>query len=175
MPAISGKIIYQTKTFSVVTLTHRPHIPRQDGGHIMICATEKYFPDRTALSPKEATELMRLSMMAAEAFQSGMVDRGVNVERINFQENGNWAFLHDKPPVFHLHLYGRTKNAKSQTWGEALYFPDPHDPRYEQFEPLNDDDCEMIRSKLHDLAHEPRFSDEAWGLKTTQTVKVKRI
>ena len=47
MPAIHGKILYQTKTFSVVTPEARPHIPRSEGGHLMICATEKYFPDRT--------------------------------------------------------------------------------------------------------------------------------
>ena len=174
MPAISGTIIYQTKTFSVVTLEHRPHIPRQDGGHIMICATEKYFPDRTALSPREAVELMRLSMMAAEAYPAAMELQGVEIERINFQENGNWALLHDKPPVFHLHLYGRTRRSQTQTWGEALYFPDPHDPRYARFEPLTKEDCEAIREKLEALAKEPRYSDEMWGLKENVTVKVKK-
>ena len=165
MPAIHGKILYQTKTFSVVTPEARPHIPRSEGGHLMICATEKYFPDRTAFSPAEAIEMMRLSMLTAEAFPAAMEERGIQIDRINFQENGNWAFLHkDKPPVFHLHLYARKIGSTSQTWGEALYFPDPHDPRYESFEPLNDGDCAAITAKLEELAKLPRYAECAWGL-----------
>lgn len=164
MPAIHGKILYQTKTFSVVTPEARPHIPRSEGGHLMICATEKYFPDRTAFSPAEAIEMMRLSMLTAEAFPAAMAERGVPFDRINFQENGNWAFLKGKPPVFHLHLYARKIGSTSQTWGEALYFPDPNDPRYGSFEPLNEGDCAAITAKLEELAKLPRYAESAWGL-----------
>lgn len=164
MPAINGRILYQTRTFSVVTPLAKPHIPREEGGHLMICATEKYFPDRTAFSPAEAIEMMRLSVLTAEAFPAAMAERGITIDRINFQENGNWAFLREKPPVFHLHLYARKIGSKSQTWGEALFFPDPHDPRYESFAPLTEEDCAAITAKMDELAKLPRFAESAWGL-----------
>lgn len=164
MPAINGRVLYQTKTFSVVTPLTKPHIPREEGGHLMICATEKYFPDRTAFSPEEAVELMRLSMLTAEAFPAAMAERGVAIDRINFQENGNWALLSGRPPVFHLHLYARQIGSRSQIWGEALFFPDPHDPRYESFAPLTEEDCAAITAKMEALAALPRYSERAWRL-----------
>ena len=36
---------------------------------------------------------MRLSMLISEAMIEGMKNRGINIERINYQDNGNWAYL----------------------------------------------------------------------------------
>ena len=170
---MKGITIWETENFVFYAPTHA-HIPREDGGHLCVTSREKYFASRADFTPKEATEVMRLTMLAGEAMVAGMKERGVEIGRINYQENGNWALLHDKPPVFHLHLYGRTRRSQSQTWGEALYFPDPHDPRYAGFEPLTSEDCETIRQMLETLAQEPRYSDEVWGLKENVTVKVKK-
>ena len=45
-----------------------------------------------------------------------MKNRGINIERINYQDNGNWAYLKGTKPMFHIHLYGRTKESKVQIW-----------------------------------------------------------
>jgi diadenosine tetraphosphate (Ap4A) HIT family hydrolase len=69
-------------------------------------------------------------MIAGEAMKTALNKRGVDIERINYQENGNWL------PQFHLHLYGRARSSKIQEYGWALHFP--KDPSfYEKNEPFD--------------------------------------
>ena len=81
--------IYQTKNF-IVESAEAPHVTRADGGHIRILPKEKV-SDRTKLSPQLAIELMRLTMVAGEAMTTVMNKRGVDIGRINYQDNGNWT------------------------------------------------------------------------------------
>lgn len=156
------KIIYETENF--ILYTHgSPHIPREDGGHI--CITAKVpVNDRTEFSPAMAKEFVRLSMMAGEAFVKGMALGGVNIARINYQENGNWAFRKQKPykPFFHLHLYGRTEDSKTQEWGEALNFPDPDTGFYDGMTPLTDDDIANIAKCMDILSKTDRYDPKNW-------------
>lgn len=68
-------------------MPYKTHISREDRGHIWIRAKEKYFASRLELSPAEAIEVMRLSMLISEAMIEGMKNRGINIERINYQDN----------------------------------------------------------------------------------------
>lgn len=108
---------------------------------------------------------MRLTMLASEAMIKGMKNRGINIERINYQENGNWAFLNNTKPVFHIHLYGRTKESKTQKWGQALYFPDPKDSFYDNIVPFTDEDIEEIQKQIKLLDNEDKYKLENWNLK----------
>ena len=63
--------IYETETF-MACVPKVPHISREDGGHIWIRSKEKYFASRLDLSPKEAIEVMRLTMLVSEAMIKGM-------------------------------------------------------------------------------------------------------
>ena len=138
-------VVYETETFKL-GCPAQPHIPRADGGHLYIRSKEKYFSDRTDFSPREAIEAMRLSVMAGEAMTAAMKKRGVDIARINYQENGNWAFRNggSYAPYFHLHIYGRTVDSKTQVWGEALYFPDPDTGFYDHFTGLTEADVEAF-------------------------------
>ncbi|MFQ5950096.1 MAG: hypothetical protein ACE5J1_05355, partial [Nitrospiria bacterium] len=75
----------------------------------------------------------------------GLNNRTISVERINFQDNGNWAIGERKEPKFHLHLYGRSKDSVHQKRGEALVIPERRTKFYEKLEPLNEAD---IKAKL---------------------------
>lgn len=161
---LDDKIIYETKNF-IACVPKVPHIPREDGGHIWIRSKEKYFCSRLYLDPKEAIEVMRLTMLISEAMINGMKNRNVNIERINYQENGNWAYLKGKNPVFHIHLYGRTKNSKTQTWGEALVFPNKDTGFYDDFEPLNIDDINEIKRQIVILEKNEKYNLKSWNLK----------
>lgn len=83
--------IYQTKNF-IVESVDRPHVTRLDGGHLKIYPKERV-RDRTCLSPRLAIELMRLTMLVGEAMSIGLNNRGIDVGRINYQDNGNWSVL----------------------------------------------------------------------------------
>ena len=158
---MKDKIIYQTENF-IVCVPNRVHISREDGGHIWIRAKEKYFSCRLELSPNEAIEVMRLSMLISEAMIVGMKNRGINIERINYQDNGNWAYLKGTKPIFHIHLYGRTKESKVQKWGEALKFPNPNESFYNSFKPFNDDDIEEIKKQIYFLENTEKYKLENW-------------
>ncbi len=159
----NDKVIYETENF-VVAVPKVPHIPRIDGGHLWIRAKKKYFSSRIELEPKLAIEVMRLTMLLGEAMQKGMKNRGINVERINYQENGNWAYQKGMNPEFHIHLYGRTKDSKTQTWGEALIFPNKSTGFYDNFERFNNEDIEEIKRQIDLLEKEDKYNLVNWRL-----------
>ena len=159
----NDEVIYETENF-VVAVPKVPHIPRLDGGHLWIRGKEKYFESRTELSPKQAIEVMRLTMLLGKAMKNAMKNRGINIERINYQENGNWAYQKGEKPVFHIHLYGRTQESVTQTWGEALVFPNKSTGFYDDFERLNKEDIEEIRKQISMLEKSKKYNITNWTL-----------
>ena len=157
------EVIYETENF-VVAVPKVPHIPRTDGGHLWIRSKEKYFSSRIELEPKLAIEVMRLTMLIGEAMEKAMKNRNINVERINYQENGNWAYQKGMNPEFHIHLYGRTKDSTTQTWGEALVFPNKSTGFYDNFEKFNNEDIEEIKRQITILEQDGKFIKENWSL-----------
>ena len=136
-------LIYSSKYFNVVTL-NKPHIARMDGGHLVIFP-KREVEDRTQLTREESQELMKLSITFGKAMKHALNQNGVDVARINYQENGNWH------PRMHLHLYGRAKSAKIQKFGEALCFPKPETGFYDKNKPLIDDDINKIKEKAKNI------------------------
>ena len=77
-----------------------------------------------------------------------MNNRGVPVVRINFHDMGSWAYKKNEQPYFHLHVYGRAENAKTQIWPESLQLPDRATGFYDTFEPLNEEDILEIQKQI---------------------------
>ena len=159
----NDEVIYETENF-VVAVPKVPHIPRTDGGHLWIRGKEEYFESRTELNPRQAIEVMRLTMLLGDAIQIGMRNRGINIDRINYQENGNWAYQKGMKPEFHIHLYGRTKDSKTQIWGEALHFPNKETGFYDDFEKFNEKDIEEITKQIGLLEKNEKYSVVNWNL-----------
>ena len=103
-------------------------------------------------------------MLLGEAMEKGMKNRGINIERINYQENGNWAYQKGMNPEFHIHLYGRTKDSTTQTWGEALIFPNKSTGFYDKFERFNNEDIEEIKRQIDLLEKEDKYNLVNWRL-----------
>jgi hypothetical protein len=116
------------------------------------------------LSPKLAIELMRLTMLTGEAMTIGMNNRGIDIGRINYQDNGNWGVFLPEGPFLHVHLYGRAKSAAIQKYGEACTFPFRETGFYDSFEPLNTGDIEEIRRQVTILSALPKYQLQEWGL-----------
>lgn len=152
--------IYQTKNF-IIEAPDDPHITRTDGGHIKIYPKER-FVDRTELPPKLAIELMRLTMVAGKAMFAVMNKLGVDIGRINYQDNGNWSVFSPEGPYLHIHLYGRAKSAKIQKYGEACHFPNRNTGFYDNFEPLNKEDILEIRKAIEEILKSDKYSDNNW-------------
>lgn len=154
--------IYQTENF-IVVVPEQPHITRCDGGHIVIYPKISVV-DRTKLSPKLAIELIRLTMLVGEAMTIGLKTRGIDVGRINYQDNGNWSVFKPEGPHLHIHLYGRAKSATLQKWGDALYFPHLETGFYDNCERLNEEDVAGIQKQIELLEKEKRYTNEEGGL-----------
>ena len=157
-------IIYTSENFFVEAV-EKPHVDRDDGGHIKIYPKVRLL-DRQQLSPKHAIELMRLTIIVGEAMAKVMNEHGVDIGRMNYQDNGNWSIFKPEGPYFHIHLYGRAKSAKVQKYGQACYFPHREEKGeyYKNFKPLNADDVRDIKAEIEKLFKEKKYSDSKWRL-----------
>jgi diadenosine tetraphosphate (Ap4A) HIT family hydrolase len=144
-------IIYESVNF-IVESHETPEVDRLEGGHMKI-SPKRECVDRTDLSSREAIELMRLTIVSGIAMKEGMKMRGVEIGRINYQDNGNWK------PQLHVHLYGRAVNAVMQKYGDPI-IPGHRD----EYHPLDMEDMTAIREVMERLFSEARFSDGTWGL-----------
>lgn len=154
--------IYETENF-IVEAFDRPFVTRTDGGHIKITPKVEVL-DRTELSPELAIELMRLTMIIGKATTIGLNNRGIDVGRINYQENGNWGVLKPDGPYLHIHITGRAKSAKFQKWGDALHLPKRDTGFYDDFEPLSDEDIKEIQKQIDVILKEEKYQNKEWGL-----------
>jgi diadenosine tetraphosphate (Ap4A) HIT family hydrolase len=143
--------IYETNHF-VLEAHPRPEIDRLEGGHMKI-SPKTPVEDRSHLSPQQAIELMRLTTVAGIALKAAMKEIGIDIGRINYQDNGNWN------PTLHIHIYGRAKDAVMQKYGDPL--SPGHKPDYV---PLDTEDRTRIHAEMERLLREERFSDTAWNL-----------
>jgi diadenosine tetraphosphate (Ap4A) HIT family hydrolase len=152
-----GAVLFETGNFSVV-VPGRPHVSRAEGGHIVI-RSKRAVHDRTELSAAAAIELMKLTMVVGEAMVVALRRRGIDIGRVNHQENGNWADQGLGDPMLHVHLYGRARSASIQPYGQALHLPDPTSGFYDGVEPLNADDVNAIRSEVTKLLGAEKYRD----------------
>lgn len=143
---MSIMLIYETDHFEVVA-ANRPHVDRLDGGHIKITPKIRV-SDRTALAPALATELMMLTRVVGEAMATALTKRGIDIGRINYQDNGNWGVFRPDGPYLHIHLYGRARSASVQKYGDALYFPHRETGFYDHLTPLDAGDIDEIRAEI---------------------------
>jgi len=147
-------LILESQHFVVLTPEH-PHVSRSDGGHLIInpiVAVE----DRTQLSRAQAIELVKLTMIAGEAMKTVLTRKGIDIGRINYQDNGNWR--HE----LHVHLYGRARSATIQTWGHPLSFPPTVQSQQElagKLEPLNVDDVAELKAEMTRLLATEKYRD----------------
>jgi diadenosine tetraphosphate (Ap4A) HIT family hydrolase len=156
-------IIYKSKNF-IAESAENPLVDRDDGGHIIISPKVRVL-NRQQLSPPLAIELMKLTVMVGQAMESVMNDRGVDIGRINYQDNGNWSVFLPEGPHLHIHLYGRARSAKYHPFGQACFFPhrDENPGYYSRFKPLTAEDIKSLRKEIEKLSGEEKFSDHWWG------------
>ncbi len=157
-------MIYESENFFVEAV-ERPHVDRDEGGHIKIHPKVRV-ADRQQLTSKQAIELMRLTIVVGEAMTKIMNEHGVDIGRINYQDMGNWTVFRPEGPYLHVHLYGRAKSAKIQKYGQICYLPhrDEKPEFYENFKPLTEEDVTGIRKEIERLLKEDKFKDSEWQI-----------
>ncbi|MBX3649873.1 MAG: hypothetical protein KF771_00700 [Burkholderiales bacterium] len=145
-------LVYEARHFILKTL-EQPHVSRSDGGHIVI-DPKVAVEDRTQLTPEQAVELVKLTMAGGEAMKTVLTRKGIDIGRINYQDNGNWR------AELHVHLYGRARGAKLQPWGHALAFPPTREAFRKEMgslEPLRPDDIAELRAEIGRLLETEKY------------------
>src|SRR6185436_14090737 len=144
-PAYNNRmpLVLESRHFTIFAPEH-PHVSRGDGGHLIVnprVAVE----DRTRLSREQAIELVKLTMVAGEAMKTVLTRKGIDIGRINYQDNGNWR--HE----LHVHLYGRARGATIQTYGHPLSLPPTPEAFREQMgnlEALTAEDIAALKAEI---------------------------
>ena len=161
---MSDQVVYKTKTFSV-KVPSTPHITWEEGGHVFIEVNNHDISDRWELSYDEACELMWLTQVVGLAFKQTMQHFGVELYRLNIQDNANWSFIRKTKPVLHIHIYGRSLREKNgntaQTYGNSLSFPYVDTGFYDDFTPLDIEKMKYLSDTIATLARSPHFSEHA--------------
>ncbi len=103
-------------------------------------------------------------MLLGEAMLTALNERGIPVERLNFQDNGNWGIGSPQGPSFHMHLYGRARGSVNQVHGDALHFPAKETGFWKDYEPLNEEDVRAIQGHIERLEKEDRYQLVKWDL-----------
>ena len=147
-------LIFESEHFQIIT-PESPHVSRSDGGHLIV-NPKVTVEDRTRLSREKAIELIKLTMVAGAAMKSVLTQSGIDIGRINYQDNGNWR--HE----LHVHLYGRARGAKIQIYGHPLMLPPTRDAFKQQMgnlEPLTADDVAALGAEIVRLLGTEKYQD----------------
>jgi len=143
--------VYEDRFFQLVS----PELPlncRDDGGHLVVLKKEPV-TDRSDLSWQEAIAFMRISMAAGKAMYEVL-----GIERMNYEDLGNWSLDDPGGPKMHLHLFGRSREQIHQIRGQhmALY-PKDHPIYKGHLKPLTETDVARLRSRLIEILAEPKY------------------
>ena len=142
-------LIIQSDNFTLES-HEKAEVSRTDGGHLVINPKHPV-KDRTELPQEQVVELALLTNIAGKAFKDGMAERGIELGRINYQDNGNWR------QELHVHLYGRALHATYQTYGEPIKAARRAQDKITQ-EPLNVDDVKAIRTYIIQYNDTPGYN-----------------
>lgn len=141
-------LIVETNNFTLES-HQAAEVSRTDGGHLVI-NPKVAVNDRTELSSELVTEMALLTNIAGRAMKDGLAERGIELGRINYQDNGNWR------SELHVHLYGRAVDATYHIYGEPIKAARTKAEKIIQ-ESLTPEDCEAIRQKALKYAKEPGY------------------
>lgn len=155
--------IYQTKHF-IVTSLDNPWVDYEDWWHVIIKIKDEFkneISDRTKLSPQQAIEFIRLSMIVWESLESTMNQMGIPVVKINYQEMWNWYVkIPWGRPFLHEHIFWRSKDAKKQPRPEAVYLPAKETWFYEWFRPLPESRMKLLGDKIEGIFKQDKYQDK---------------
>ncbi len=146
-----NRVVYEDKYFRVVTPT-LPLNCRNDGGHLLLLKKDEV-TDRSDMTHQEAIAFMRISMIVGRAMYDVL-----GIERMNYEDLGNWGIDQPSGAKMHLHFFGRSKVQIHQIRGHHIsLFPKGH-PIYEgHLEPFTDEDLAKLAARIRELEREPKY------------------
>jgi diadenosine tetraphosphate (Ap4A) HIT family hydrolase len=142
-------VVWQNSNY-VVTTPSIPHICKFDGGHLIVSPVVPV-GSINDLSDELLLGMVKLVGACEKALMQVLGKQGIEIPFCNNQDNGNWAVFKYLPKSLHFHVYGRAKNSTHQTFGQAIYAPDPHSGFYDDNVALSKDDIDEIGERIDSL------------------------
>lgn len=150
-----GKVVYEDRYFAVIS----PELPlncRDDGGHLILIKKETV-RDRSDLSWQEAIDFMRISMAVGKAMYEVL-----GIERMNYEDLGNWGLDDPGGPKMHLHFFGRARQQTHQIRGHHIFlYPKGHPIYQGHLKPFTAEDTEALRNKVTEILSEDKYRQMA--------------
>lgn len=148
-------MVYEDRFFRVVS-PERPLNCRADGGHLILLKKEAV-TDRSDMSHQEAIAFMRASMIVGRAMYDVL-----GVERMNYEDLGNWGIDEPDGAKMHLHFFGRAKVQIHQVRGQHLsLFPKGHPIYGGHLRPFTDEEVNKLRVRIDQLQQEAKYKTMA--------------
>jgi diadenosine tetraphosphate (Ap4A) HIT family hydrolase len=143
--------VYEDRYFTVVS----PELPlncRDDGGHLILIKKEPVC-DRSDLSWQEAIDFMRISMAVGKAMYEVL-----GIERMNYEDLGNWGVDDPGGPKMHLHFFGRARQQTHQIRGHHIsLYPKGHPIYQGHLKPFTAGDMQVLRNKVAEVLSEDKY------------------
>ena len=147
--------VYEDKYFKVIN----PEFPlncRDDGGHLILIKKEKV-SDRSDMIYQEAIDFMRISMAVGKSMYEVL-----GIERMNYEDLGNWGIDDPGGAKMHLHFIGRAKEQTHQIRGQHIFlFPKNHKIYQGHLKPLSDEEVDSLRKRITEILTEPKYKKMA--------------
>jgi diadenosine tetraphosphate (Ap4A) HIT family hydrolase len=148
----ASRSIYEDRFFQVVA----PEFPlncREDGGHLVVLKKQPV-TDRSDLSWQEAIAFMRISMAAGKAMYDVF-----GIERMNYEDLGNWGLDDLGGAKMHLHLFGRSREQIHQVRGQHMYLYPQNHPIYQgHLKPFTEEDLARLRTRISQILMDPKYA-----------------
>lgn len=146
-----GKSVFEDKYFQVIS----PEFPlncRNDGGHLILIKKEKV-TDRSDMTYQEAIDFMRISMAVGKAMYQVL-----GIERMNYEDLGNWGIDEPGGAKMHLHFFGRAREQTHQIRGHHMFlYPKGHRIFEGHLKVLSDEDVKKLKAKIEDTLKEDKY------------------
>jgi len=82
----------------------------------------------------------------------------LGIERMNYEDLGNWGLDDPAGPKMHLHLFGRAKTQIHQIRGQHMFlYPKDHPIYKGHLHPLNNTELKRIAQEIKKIAKEPKY------------------
>jgi len=152
MSTASSRCVYEDRYFQVIA-PESPLNCREDGGHLVIAKKEPV-TDRSDLTWQEAIAFMRISMAAGKAMYDVL-----GIERMNYEDLGNWGLDDPGGAKMHLHLFGRSHEQIHQVRGEHMSLYPQNHPIYKgHLQALTENDLARLRARIAQILAEAKYS-----------------
>jgi diadenosine tetraphosphate (Ap4A) HIT family hydrolase len=146
-----NRTVYEDRYFQVVS----PALPlncRDDGGHLVLLKKEKV-TDRSDMTCQEAIDFMRLSMAVGRAMYDVL-----GIERMNYEDLGNWGLAEPGGAKMHLHFFGRAREQIHQIRGQHLFlYPQGHKIYEGHLRPFTEEDVARLKARIEEVLREPKY------------------